>query len=45
MGEIVGEAEADAVGGVAVDPAAARDEGDDAGVADAVGGPAVGAEV
>src|SRR5699024_622892 len=33
------EGEADAVGGVAVDPSAVGDEGDDAFVSDAVGGP------
>ena len=38
-GVFVGEGEADTVGGVAVDPAAVGDEGDDSRVADAVGGP------
>jgi hypothetical protein len=37
---VIGEGKANAVGGVAIDPAAVGDERDDAGVADAVGGPA-----
>ena len=44
-GVFVCQGQADAVGGVAVEPAAVGDEGDDAFVADAVGGPAEGPQV
>lgn len=43
--EFVGEALAEAVGGIGIEEAAVGDEADDAGFADAVGGPADGTDV